>query len=79
MNLQNSQGASLAVHHLSFDHRSASAALYVSFAEQTARLGLDCLGLDDRALLAQWKPAYKPAIAIQAPPAIIGFILGIVA
>ena len=30
------------------------AAFYVSFAEQSARLGLD-----DRALLAEWKPAYK--------------------
>ena len=46
------------------------AAFYVSFAEQPARLGLD-----DRALLAEWKPAYKRGFAMQAPLAILGFVL----
>lgn len=52
----------------------AGAALYVSFAEQPARLALD-----DRALLAQWKLAYKRGLAMQAPFAIAGFLLGAVA
>jgi hypothetical protein len=50
------------------------AAFYVSFAEQPARLGLN-----DRALLAQWKPAYKRGFGMQAPFAVVGFVLGIVA
>ena len=48
------------------------AAFYVNFAEQPARLSLD-----DRSLLAQWKPAYKRGFSMQATLAIVGFLLGV--
>jgi hypothetical protein len=50
------------------------AAFYVNFVEQPARLILD-----DRALLAQWKPAYKRGTMMQATLAIVGFVLGALA
>ena len=50
----------------------SGAALYITVAEQPARLGLD-----DRALLTEWKPAYKHGLAMQAPLAIVGLLLGL--
>src|SRR5918997_5267309 len=52
----------------------AGAALYINVAEQPARLGLN-----DAALLQEWKPAYKRGTVMQAPLAILGFLLGMAA
>jgi hypothetical protein len=50
------------------------AAFYVNVVEHPARLSLD-----DKAALAEWKPAYKRGTAMQAPLAILGFVLGLIA
>ncbi|GAA0318564.1 DUF1772 domain-containing protein [Sphingomonas oligophenolica] len=49
----------------------SGAALYISFAEQPARLKLD-----DRALLTEWRSAYRRGTLMQAPLAILGAVLG---
>ncbi len=52
----------------------AGAALYVNLAEQPTRLALD-----DRALLAEWKPSYDKGKMMQASLALLATLLGLLA
>jgi hypothetical protein len=52
----------------------AGGALHITLAEQPARLGLD-----DSAMLAQWKPSFERAQRMAIPLAILGLGLGLFA
>jgi hypothetical protein len=52
----------------------AGAAIYVTVAEQPARMQLDT-----RAMLIQWAPSYQRGTLMQAPLAVVSALLGVIA
>ncbi len=57
-----------------------AAKVFKGIAERVERRDHSVTCVDNRALLTEWKPpAYKRGFAMQAPLAIIGFLLGLAA